>query len=229
MARIRPLPARKLCQACKPSQFKFRTTADLEDLAGVVGQERAVEAIRFGIGIQGEGYNLFALGLSGTGKRTTIGQFLEQRAASEPIPSDWIYVNNFEQPHKPRAIQLPPGHGVVLREDMEGLVEELRTAIPAIFESEDYRTRRQEAQEEFKDLQEQAFSEIQDQARERGIALLRTPVGLAFAPVRDGEVVSPEEFQKLPEEERKKAEEDISQLQEQLQDGMFRMPLAMVL
>jgi lon-related putative ATP-dependent protease len=223
MARIRPLPARRLCQACKPSQFKFRTTADLEDLTDVVGQERAVEAIRFGIGIQREGYNLFALGLSGTGKRTTIRQFLEQKAAGEPIPSDWIYVNNFEQPHKPRAIQLPPGHGVVLREDMEGLVEELRTAIPAIFESEDYRTRRQEIEEEFKEQQEAAFGEVQKKAQERSISLIRTPVGLAFAPLHEGEVVSPEDFQKLPEKERKKVEGEITELQEQLQETIYQV------
>ncbi len=223
MARIRPLPARRLCQACKPSQFKFRTTADLEDLTDVVGQERAVEAIRFGIGIQREGYNLFALGLSGTGKRTTIRQFLEQKAAGEPIPSDWIYINNFEQPHKPRAIQLPPGHGVVLREDMEGLVEELRTAIPAIFESEDYRTRRQEIEEEFKEQQEAAFGEVQKKAQERSISLIRTPVGLAFAPLHEGEVVSPEDFQKLPEKERKKVEGEITELQEQLQETIYQV------
>jgi lon-related putative ATP-dependent protease len=223
MARIRPLPVRRLCQACKPSQFKFRTTADLGDLTDVVGQERAVEAIRFGIGIQREGYNLFALGLSGTGKRTTIGQFLEQKAASEPIPPDWVYVNNFEQPHKPHAIQLPSGHGIVLREDMEGLVEELRTAIPAIFESEDYRTRKQEIEEEFKEQQEAAFGKVQEKAQERSISLIRTPVGLAFAPLHEGEVVSPEDFQKLPEKERKKVEGEIAELQEQLQGTIYQV------
>ena len=87
MAKIRPLSARKLCQECKPSQFKFKTTDDLEDLTDVIGQDRAVEAIQFGIGIQREGYNLFALGPSGTGKRTTICQFLDLKSAAEPTPS----------------------------------------------------------------------------------------------------------------------------------------------
>jgi lon-related putative ATP-dependent protease len=218
MAKARPLSARQLCQECKPSQFKFKTTDDLEDLTDVIGQERAVEAIQFGIGIQREGYNLFALGPSGTGKRTTIGQFLDQKAATEPTPSDWCYVNNFEQPHRPRAMQLPPGRGVVLREDMEELVDELRTAIPAVFESEDYRTRKQEIEEEFKEQQETAFGEVQKKAQDRNISLIRTPVGLAFAPVREGEVVSPEDFQKLPEDERERVEGEINDLQEQLQE-----------
>ncbi len=223
MAKVKPLSARKLSQECKPSQFKFKTTDDLEDLADVIGQDRAVGAILFGIGIRREGYNLFALGPSGTGKRTTIGQFLDLKAASEPVPSDWIYVNNFEKPHKPRTIKLPPGQGVVLRDDMEELVEELRTAIPAAFESEDYRTRKQEVEEEFKEQQEQAFADVQKKAQERNVSLIRTPVGLAFAPLREGEVVSPEEFQELPGEERKQVEGEIAQLQEQLQEVIYQV------
>ena len=223
MAKIRPLSARKLCQACKPSQFKFKTTNDLEDLTDVIGQDRAVEAIQFGIGIQREGYNLFALGPSGTGKRTTIGQFLDLKSAAEPIPPDWIYVNDFEKPHKPCAIKLPSGQGVLLRDDMEELIEELQTAIPAAFESEDYRTRKQEVEEEFKERQDQAFAEVQKKAQERNVSLIRTPVGLAFAPMQDGEVVSPEEFQKLPEKERKQVEGEIGGLQEQLQEVIYQV------
>jgi lon-related putative ATP-dependent protease len=215
---IQPLSVQRLHQRCDPAQFEFETTAELEDLNEVLGQDRAVEAIRFGIGIQREGYNLFALGPSGTGKRTTIRQFLDQKAAAEPIPPDLCYVNNFEQPHKPRLLRLPPGEGSVLRKDMEQLIEELRTSIPTAFESEDYRTRKQEVEEEFKDCQEKAFGEVQKQAQERGVALMRTPVGLAFAPLKEGQVVSPDEFQKLPEEERKKVEADIEQLQGRLQD-----------
>jgi len=218
-----PLSARKLRQACDPAQFDFETTGELEDLGEIVGQDRAVDAILFGIGIQHEGYNLFALGPSGTGKRTTISQFLDQKAAAEPVPPDWCYVNNFEQPHKPRALRLPPGQGAVLRKDMEQLIEELRTAIPAVFESEDYRTRRQEAEEELKERQEKAFGEIQQQAQEHKVALIRTPVGLAFTPMREGEVISPDEFQKLAEEERKRFEGDISKLQEQLQEIIYQV------
>jgi len=223
MSFAEPLPVDRLRQTCDPSQFDFETTAELEDLSEIIGQERAVGAILFGIGIRREGYNLFALGPSGTGKRTTIGQFLDRQAAGEPIPPDWCYINNFEQPHRPRALRLPPGQGVVLQKDMEELIEELRTTIPAAFESDDYRTRKQEAEEEFKDQQEKAFGEIQKQAREYNIALIRTPAGLAFAPLREGEVISPEEFQKLAEEERKQYEENITGLQEQLQEMLHQV------
>jgi lon-related putative ATP-dependent protease len=186
----------------------------------MIGQERAVGAVRFGIGIQRDGYNLYALGPSGTGKRTTISQFLERKAADEPVPSDWCYVNNFEDTHKPNILELPPGKGPELREDMEQLVEELRTAIPTAFESEDYQTRKQELQEEFQERQEESLNEIQAKAKDRGIALIRTPVGLAFAPVEEGEVVSPDEFQKLPDEKREQVKGDIAELQEELQETM---------
>jgi len=220
MAPVESLRPEQLCRTCDGSQFDFESTAELEDLSDIIGQERAVNAVQFGIGIRREGYNLFALGPSGTGKRTTISQFLEQKASAEPVPSDWCYVNNFEQSHKPRALRLPPGQGGVLRDDMEQLIEELRTVIPAAFESEDYHTRRQEIQEEFKEQQENTFGELQELARERSIALIRTPSGLAVAPLKDGEVMSPDDFQKLPEEERKRFEEDIAEVQERLQETL---------
>ncbi len=216
MAIIQPLDAQALYQRCDPHQFPFETTDELEELTEIIGQKRAVEAIRFGTGIQRKGYNLFALGTPGTGRHSVVRQFLEQKAATEPTPSDWCYVNNFEQPHKPRALQLPPGQGLKFQHDVSQLIEELRVAIPAVFESEEYRTRKQVIEEEFKERQDKAFEELQQRAREKNIALLRTPMGLAFAPLRENRVLSPEEFQKLPEPERKQVEAEVERLQEQL-------------
>ena len=107
---------------------------------------------------------------------------------------------------------------------MERLVEELRTAIPATFESEEYRRRRQDIEEEFRERQDKALTELQRQAQERGLALIRTPMGLAFAPTRAGEVISPEEFQKLPPAEQERAQADVSALQEELQKSLAQMP-----
>jgi lon-related putative ATP-dependent protease len=224
MALIKSLESAALYQRCDPTQFSFTTTADLPDLTGVIGQARAVEAVRFGIGIRREGFNLFALGPEGTGKYTLVRHFLERQAATRPSPSDWCYVYNFVEAHKPNALRLPPGGGPQLRRDMERFVEELRTAIPATFESEHYRRRRQEIEEEFRERQEKAVADVQRQAQERGLALMRTPMGLAFAPMRGGQVISPEDFQKLPPDEQSRVQADVSTLQEALQKSLSQMP-----
>ena len=224
MTAIKALDAAALCAHCDPNHLTFETTAELADLAEVVGQPRATDAIQFGIGIRRDGYNLFVLGTLGTGRHAVARQFLERRAATEPVPSDWCYVNNFKQTHKPRALRLPAGMGVQLRDDMAELMEDLRSAIPAAFESEEYRARRQELEQELKERQEQAFEELRTQAEEHHIALIRTPSGMAFAPTRKGEVLNPEEFQKLPEAEQKRIEAVVSTLEEQLARIIHQFP-----
>jgi lon-related putative ATP-dependent protease len=214
----------QLCRRCDPGQFDFETTDDLEDLAEVLGQPRAVEAMKFGVGIEEEGYNIFALGPAGTGKRTVVHQYFEQRAANAPIPDDWCYVNNFDQRHKPRAICLPAGKGIVFRKDMEKIVEGLSTALSAAFDSEEYQTRRQTITGELQDRQSEAFKEVQEDAQDQGVALLRTPAGLVFAPVREGEVLSAEEVQALSEEERNRLEEKVEELQSELQKILQQVP-----
>ena len=221
---IAPLPPDALYRRCDLEGLPFETTADLPDLEEVPGQERALAAVRFGIGIRRRGYNLFALGTSGTGKHTTVRRFLDRAAATEPAPPDLCYVNNFAVPHKPIALTLPPGTGERLKADMRNLVEDLQTAIPAVFESEDYRNRKQVIDEGFKQRQESAFGALQEKAQARGIAMIRTPMGLALAPTRNGEVLSPDEFRALPEEDRKRLQADIEQLQQELEETVREFP-----
>src|SRR5215831_5964807 len=167
MGSVQPLKPQELYRRCDPQQFSFETTASLEDLTEIIGQARALAALEFGIGIQREGYNLFSLGPSGTGKYKIVRQSLQQKAATEPVPFDWCYVNNFEDPQQPRAIQLPPGQGTQLQQDMDQLMDELRSAIPAAFESEDYRTRKQVIEEEVKERHEKAFEELRHTGQEK--------------------------------------------------------------
>ena len=224
----KPLDAAALYQRCDPDQFTFATTDELVDSEGMIGeligQPRAVEAVKFGVGIEQAGYNIFALGQTGTGREALVRRFFEQKAAAEPIPDDWCYVNNFEQPYRTRALRLPPGKGVELRRDVERLIEDLRSALSSTFESEEYQTRRQEIEEEFNEQQTQAFERVQREAQEQSIALLRTPAGLVFAPMRNGEVMPPEEAQKLSEEERKQLESKVEALQGQLQKILRQLP-----
>lgn len=228
VAMPKPLDAAALYQRCDPDQFTFATTdevADTEGLIGeVIGQPRAVEAVKFGVGIEQAGYNIFALGQTGTGREALVRGFFEQKAAGEPTPPDWCYVNNFEQPYRTHALQLPPSKGVEFRRDIERLIEDLRSALSSTFESEEYQTRRQEIEEEFNEQQTQAFERVQREAQEQSIALLRTPSGLVFAPMRNGEVMPPEEAQKLSEAERKQLESNVEVLQGQLQKILRQLP-----
>src|SRR5262245_1045811 len=224
MGLVKPLEATALSQRCDPTQFTVESTADVEDLAEVIGQARAVEAVRFGVGIRRAGFNLFALGPEGIGKYAVVRHYLERQAATHPPPSDWCYVNNFVEPHQPCALRMPAGGGPPLRREMERLVEEWRTAIPATFESEHYRTRRQDIEEAFRERQEQALADVQRQAQERSLALMRTPMGLAFAPMRGGQVINPEDFQTLPTEEQARVQADVSALQDALQTSLGQLP-----
>jgi len=143
MGKNQELRATDLYKRTDPTQFDFETTAELEDMAQVLGQPRAVAAMRFGIGIDQDGYNIFALGPTGTGKRQVIRDYVEKRAAEEPVPDDWCYVNNFEERHRPKAIRLPAGKGLAFRDDVDEFIEGLTTALSAAFESEEYQARRQ--------------------------------------------------------------------------------------
>ena len=131
--------AQKPCASAVIQQrFSFATSAELEDLPGVIGQGRAIDAIRFGIGIQNPGYNLYVLGPAGIGKHAAVRHLLEERAQTGASLFDWCYVNNFQQPAKPQLLKLPSGRGSILQGDMQELVEELRAAIPAAFSGDDY-------------------------------------------------------------------------------------------
>ena len=221
---ITSLPTTALYRSCDPAQFSFTTTAELSDLTEIIGQERALASVRFGVGIHQTGYNLFALGPNGMGKYTAVSHLITQRATCEAIPTDWVYVYDFEHPHRPNALQLPPGKGITLAHDMETLVKELFTVLPTAFESEEYQRQKKVLEEEFRDHQEQAIEEIRQKAREQGIALWPTPNGLAFAPLQNNEVISPEQFILLPEDERKRIEHDVTLHQESLQKMVHQMP-----
>jgi len=219
----RALAPEALYQHCEISKFKFACTAELEDLAEFVGQDRALKAVEFSAGIRGEGFNLFLLGPAGTGKFSAVRSFLQRRAATEPTPEEWCYVNNFCSPEMPRAVKLPPGRGILLRRDMHRLLENLRSAIPSAFQSESYAARKHAIEQEVKQRQEKTFQEMQHQAKTRGIAVLRTHIGIALAPVREGEVISPEEFDQLPESDRQRIETAIGELQEALHASIRQM------
>lgn len=214
----------KLYRTCNPEEFSFETTAELDGHVNATGQERAIDAITFSMGIRHDGFNLFALGPNGTGKQSAIMHFLADIAPNASTPSDWCYVNNFENPRKPRALKLPAGKGATLSRDMEHLVEALFTVIPAAFSSEEYQAQEKDIRESFQEQQSEAIGELEKKAVENNIALIRTPAGFAFAPIKNGEVLKPEEFLLLKKEERDAIEEEMARLKTAMQSILAQIP-----
>ena len=219
-----PLSVDQLRPVCDPLKLAFKTTSDLDEVNGLVGQERAVDAIRFGTEIQRRGFNLFVLGSPGLGKHVAVTQHLEQKAASEPQPKDWVYVNNFDVNHKPKAIELSAHRGAVLQKGMAGVIDHLKGAIPALFESEDYRNRRKAIDESMEGSHKANLEALSEKAKAAGIALMQTQQGLAMAPIKDGEVMPQEVFNALPDDEKKRIQQTIAELQKELASIMEELP-----
>ena len=219
-----PLPPERLYRHCDAERLGFATTRELEAMERPPGQERALEALELGAPMPSRGFNLFVMGPNGAGKLEMVQRLLAGRAAAEASPADWCYLNNFDEPTQPRLLRLPPSWGSHWRRDLEQLVDELRTAIPATFESDEYRSRLQELQQQLNRRQREAFESVQQEAEQHSVTLLQTPSGFTVAPVKDGEVIDPEQFQQLPEAERRGYQQAIEALQERLQQVVQQIP-----
>jgi lon-related putative ATP-dependent protease len=221
---VTPLSPDALRRRDLPAELEFETTEELEELEGPLGQGRAVEALRLAVTLRSEGYNAYVMGPPGAGKHDLVQRTLARAGLDAQTPSDWCYLNDFAEPRRPRAVELPAGRAAELRRDMDKLVEELRAAIPAAFESSDYRTRMQLLEKQLEEAREHAMEEIRKKAEARSVALLRTPMGFGFAPVKDGSVLDPDEFRRLPEEVQARFQRDIAELQSALQETLRAMP-----
>ncbi|GAB4356420.1 MAG: ATP-binding protein [Oricola sp.] len=218
------LNAEDLRRSCDPAAFGFETTDDLPDDTALIGQERAIDAIRLSARIAHRDFNLFVLGPPGTGRRAAVEKLLGEQAAERPVPPDWVYVNNFEAPHRPRALRLPPGTALRLKQAMEALIDDLAVDIPAMFESEEYQTQRRAIEQEFGGRHETAFSEFVEHAKAQNVAVMRTPMGFGLAALRNGEVIKPEVYDRLGEDERAEIDAKIARLQEELAEVLRAIP-----
>ena len=213
---VAPLSPDRLARRTDPVAFPFATTADLTPLDEIVGQDRAIEALAFGVEIRQSGFNLYAMGPEGIGKYTLVRQVLLARAASEPVPADWCYVHNFTDPRRPRVLTLPAGEGRRFRDRIAQLDRELRAAIPAAFESEEYRNRREAVETDLKERRDGALVDFERRAAGRGIALLRTPIGVGLGALKDGKILERNEVEQLPEAERERLAKATGELEEEL-------------
>ena len=219
-----PLTSEQVLRRCEPADLGFETTADVEALTGILGQSRALQALEFGSRANGNGFNIYVLGQQGSQRHQVVSQFLQQESHNKPQPVDWCYVNNFADAHKPKGLALPPGQGARLKQDMNQLIDDLQASIPAAFESENYRNRLAEIEEEFNEQNKQAQEAVEVEAKKEGLGMLPTPHGFAIAPIRDDQPLAKEDFMKLPVEERERTQEAIERLSSKLAEYFEKLP-----
>jgi lon-related putative ATP-dependent protease len=219
------LNADQLARRVDPATLPFATTAEAAPHDEAIGQARALDALRFGAQMQAPGFNLFVIGAPGAGIDRTVRALLQEKARGEPAPVDWVYVNNFAQGHKPRALCLPSGRGPQFRGAIAELIRDLGAALPAAFESQDYQARRRAIDEAFRHKQEQAFTALTKEAGENKVAIVRTPFGFGVAPLAEGgEVLKPEAFNALPDAERERLHETLRGFEARLQEILQTVP-----
>ena len=221
---ISVLKSEQLYTKCDPKKFDFNTTAELEERLSALGQDRALSAVEIGINIKSKGYNLFCLGPEGTGKTSLVKRVLMREAKSRPTPDDWAYVYNFEEPYRPHAIRFAPGTAADFAKDVDELIENLSAAIPAILESDEYKAGLSIIREKYKQRKEEYIKILQKKAKGKSVTLLHMPVGLVVAPVKNGEVLSPEAFDELPEDEKKSLIDDLNMMQEEIENTAQDLP-----
>lgn len=209
-------------QSVKPLSFK--DTNELDSFAGILGQERATTALKFGVAMQHSGYNIYVMGESGTGRTSYIRHHLEGEASRMESPHDWVYVNNFDDPRSPCVINLSAGQGSQLKEDFNTLISNLHDTFPAAFENPAYQQNKSEIERQFNKSYDFAIDRIEQEALKHNIALFRDAGSLTFAPMNEGKAMEETEFARLPDKEREKFNDNISMLETMLNDELAEMP-----
>lgn len=222
-----PLDPSDLGQGVTADQFEFATTQDLETLDAWPGQNRALEAIRLAAEIQHSDFNLFVLGNPGSGRHSAARSVLEQVAQSRSTPFDWVYVNNFQNPQRPMKLQVPAGSAIRLKRSIERLIDDLANDIVAIFESDDYQSRRRTIEENYSEEQESAMNALADKARKKDVAILRTPMGFGVARLMDGEIVTPDKYQELSSDEKERTDSAVAEIEAELEAVLKQVPRKM--
>ena len=208
---------------CDPSMFDFETTADIEPLDQVIGQERAVRAINFGLEMQSSGYHIFVTGPEGTGKTTIVQEIVRKAASNLPTPSDWIMVNNFKDEYRPRSLPLPPGQAVRFARSLNRLVSDLKIRLPKEFQADSFREKVSEIQKRFGEKKKEQFEALDNSAQAKKLKVEKTPSGYQTIPLNGDQPFDQESFESLGDQERAAIEETIQAFQGEIQAAMLEV------
>jgi len=217
---ISELSIEKLRRNCDPDFAQCKTTGELQPLQEIIGQERAVRALKFGLGIQDKGFNIFVAGYPGTGRTTAVKSFVEEIAKSKATPADWCYVNNFSNEYGPKAIKLPPGKGKIFQKDMKEFIESAKRSLRRSFESEDYAQKRENTVKNVEEKRKQLIEQLNSEAQREGFVIQSTPIGLILIPVIKGKPIAEEEILSLPQSVREEIQQKKGKIESQFRTAM---------
>ncbi|MBP8202516.1 MAG: AAA family ATPase, partial [Pseudomonas sp.] len=213
-----------LTRPFSPEQFNFTNTEELEPFRGVLGQERAVEALQFGVAMPRSGYNVFVMGEPGTGRFSFVKRYLSAEAKRLQTPADRFYINHFDEPREPRALELPPGNAPAFLADINGLIDNLLATFPAVFEHPSFQQKKNAIDRAFNKRYDHALDVIERLSLEKSIALYRDSSNIAFTPMLEGKALDEAEFAQLPEVDRERFHADIATLEERLNEELASLP-----
>lgn len=205
---------------CDPKLFEFKSTAHVKPLDTVIGQERAVRAIEFGLDMHSHGYNIFVTGVEGTGKSSIVRELVGRHAGRLPVPAGWCLVNNFKDTFCPVAVAVPPGKAGVFQKQMGRVISDLEIRLPRAFAADAYRERVDQLKEKYSRRQQRLFKRLDKIAGTKGLQIKRTQAGFQTIPLADGQPMSQEVFQDLPASRRTQIEESIRGLQADIEDAI---------
>lgn len=213
---ITKLTSEQLYRKCDAAKFDFTTTADLEERLSALGQDRAICAVELGINIKSRGYNLFCLGPEGTGKTSLVKRILEKEGKLRPTPDDWAYVYNFDEPHKPLAINFPAGAAAGFAKDMEEFAYAMEHDLPEAVKNELYEEQLSIIREKYQEKRNDYVKVLQKKAKGKKVSLLHMPMGVVVAPMKNGEIISPDVFDTLSDDEKNEIMADLNAMQEEI-------------
>ena len=213
---IAELAAEKVYKSCDADEVGCDTTQELTALETIVGQDRAIRAMQFGLGIKEKGFNIYVSGIPGTGRTTAVRRYLEEVAVAKPVPSDWCYVNNFQDSYRPQALRLPAGRAMDLQKSMDNLTRIVFQEVRNVFESEEYAKHKEETLNGFQQRKQEILEKVNQNAVNEGFVLQATPMGVVTVPTRNGKPLSEEDFVKLSQKDK----DALLQKQQKVQDAL---------
>jgi lon-related putative ATP-dependent protease len=213
---VNELTADKVYRVCGSDNIGCDSSQELSPLETIVGQDRAIRAMQFGLGIKEKGFNIYVSGMPGTGRTTAVRRYLEEVAVTKPVPMDWCYVNNFEDAYHPHALRLPAGRATELQKGMENLTKQVFQEVRTVFEGEEYAKHKEETLNKFEQQKQQLLEKVNQEAIDAGFVLQPTPMGVVTVPTHNGKPMSEEDYLKLTQKDK----EELVQKQQKVQSAL---------